>query len=60
MTSALDGKTEAVVLANIAALPEKSVFVAAHRTKAREFATMRLRVGGGVVSVEGLGVGATD
>ena len=31
--------------ANIAALPEKkTVFVAAHRAKAREFATMRLRV----------------
>ena len=54
MTSALDGKTEAAVLANIAALPEKkTVFVAAHRAKAREFATMRLRVDGGVVSVEG-------
>lgn len=35
---------EADVLANIAALPEKTVFVAAHRAKAREFATMRLRV----------------
>ena len=50
VTSALDGKTEAAVLANIAALPEKTVFVAAHRVKAREFATMRLRVDGGVVS----------
>lgn len=54
VTSALDGKTEAAVLANIAALPEKTVFVAAHRAKAREFATMRLRVDGGVVSAEGL------
>ena len=54
VTSALDGKTEAAVLANIAALPEKSVFVAAHRAKAREFATMRLRVDGGVVGAEGL------
>ena len=47
----LDGKTEADVLANIAALPGRTVFVAAHRAKAREFATMRLRVDGGVVSV---------
>ena len=54
MTSVLDGKTEAAVLANIAALPGRTVFVAAHRTKAREFATMRLRVDGGVVSTEGL------
>lgn len=54
MAGALDGKTEAAALANIAALPEKTVFVAAHRTKAREFATMRLRVDGGVVSTEGL------
>ena len=54
MAGALDGKTEAAVLANIAALPEKTVFVAAHRVKAREFATMRLRVDGGVVSAEGL------
>lgn len=51
VTSALDGKTEAAVLANIAVLPEKTVFVAAYRAKAREFATMRLRVDGGVVSV---------
>lgn len=51
VTSALDGKTEAAVLANIAALPGRTVFVAAHRAKAREFATMRLRVDGGVVSV---------
>ncbi len=50
VTSALDGKTEAAVLANIAALPGRTVFVAAHRVKAREFATMRLRVDGGVVS----------
>ena len=50
VTSALDGKTEADVLANIAALPGRTVFVAAHRAKAREFATMRLRVDGGVVS----------
>lgn len=53
VTSALDGKTEADVLANIAALPGRTVFVAAHRAKAREFATMRLRVDGGVVSAEG-------
>ena len=53
VTSALDGKTEADVLANIAALPGRTVFVAAHRAKAREFATMRLRVDGGVVSGEG-------
>ena len=51
VTSAFDGKTEAAVLANIAALPGRTVFVAAHRAKAREFATMRLRVDGGVVSV---------
>lgn len=50
VTSALDGKTEADVLANMAALPGRTVFVAAHRAKAREFATMRLRVDGGVVS----------
>ena len=60
MSSALDGKTETDVLANIAALSGRTVFVAAHRAKAREFAAMRLRVVGGVVSVEGLGVGATD
>ena len=53
VTSALDGKTGAAVLASIAALPGRTVFVAAHRAKAREFATMRLRVDGGVVSVEG-------
>lgn len=52
VTSALDGKTEAAVLANIAALPGRTVFVAAHRAKAREFATLRLRVDGGVVSAE--------
>ena len=44
--------------ANMAALPEKkTVFVAAHRAKAREFATLRLRVDGGVVSAEGWGPG---
>ena len=43
VTSALDDATEAAVLANIAALPGKTVFVAAHRAKAREFATTRLR-----------------
>ena len=53
VTSALDGKAEAAVLTNIAALPGRTVFVAAHRAKAREFAAMRLRVDGGVVSVEG-------
>lgn len=53
VTSALDGKTEADVLANIAALPERTVFVAAHRAKAREFAALRLRVDGGAVSAEG-------
>ena len=52
VTSALDGKTEAAVLANIAALPGKTVFVVAHRAKAREFATMCLRVDGGIMSVE--------
>lgn len=46
----LDGKTKAAVLANIAALPGRTVFVAAHRAKAREFATLRLRVDGGAVS----------
>lgn len=55
VTSALDGKAEAAVLANIAALPGRTVFVAAHRAKAREFATMRLRVDGGAVSAEGKG-----
>ena len=49
VTSALDGKTEADVLANIAALQGRTVFVAAHRAKAREFATMRLRVDGGLM-----------
>lgn len=53
VTSALDGKTEADVLANIAVLPGRTVFVAAHCAKAREFATLRLRVDGGVVSGEG-------
>lgn len=47
VTSALDDATEAAVLANIAALPGRTVFVAAHRAKAREFATMRLRVENG-------------
>lgn len=37
-----DGR--AALLANIAALPGRTAFVAAHRAKAREFATMRLRV----------------
>ena len=50
VTSALDDATEAAVLANIAALPDKTVFVAAHRAKARKFATMRLRVENGVMS----------
>lgn len=50
VTSALDDATEASVLANIAALPDKTVFVAAHRAKAHEFATMRLRVENGVMS----------
>lgn len=50
VTSALDDATEAAVLANIAALPGKTVFVAAHRAKAREFATLRLRVENGVMS----------
>lgn len=50
VTSALDGKTEAAVLSNIAALSDRTVFVAAHRDKAREFATMRLCVEDGVVS----------
>lgn len=43
--------------ANIAALPGRTVFVAAHRAKAREFATLRLRVDGGVVSAERWGLG---
>ena len=50
VTSALDDATEAAVLANIAALPSKTVFVAAHRAKAREFATLRLRVENGTMS----------
>ena len=50
VTSALDDATEAAVLANIAALPGKTVFAAAHRAKAREFATLRLRVENGVMS----------
>ena len=50
VTSALDDATETAVLANIAALPNKTVFVAAHRAKAREFATMRLRVENGVMN----------
>ena len=50
VTSALDNATEAAVLANIAALPDKTVFVAAHRAKAHEFATMCLRVENGVMS----------
>ncbi len=49
VTSALDDATEAAVLANIAALPGRTVFVAAHRAKAREFATLRLRVENGVM-----------
>lgn len=49
VTSALDDATEAAVLANIAALPGKTVFVAAHRAKAREFATLRLRVENGTM-----------
>lgn len=44
VTSALDDATEAAVLANIASLPGKTIFVAAHRAKAREFATIRLHV----------------
>ena len=50
VTSALDDATEAAVLANIAVLPGKTVFVAAHRAKAREFATLRLRVENGTMS----------
>ena len=50
VTSALDDATEAAVLANIAALPGKTVFAAAHRAKAREFATLRLRVENGRMS----------
>lgn len=50
VTSALDDATEAAVLANIASLPGKTVFVAAHRAKAREFATMRLHVEYGVLA----------
>ena len=50
VTSALDDATEAAVLANIASLPSKTIFVAAHRAKAREFATMRLHVEDGVLT----------
>ena len=50
VTSALDDATETAVLANIASLPGKTVFVAAHRAKAREFATMRLHVEYGVLA----------
>ena len=50
VTSALDDATEAAVLANIASLPGKTIFVAAHRAKAREFATMRLHVESGVLT----------
>ena len=50
VTSALDDATEAAVLANIASLSGKTIFVAAHRAKAREFATMRLRVESGVLT----------
>lgn len=50
VTSALDDATEAAVLANIASLPGKTIFVAAHRAKAREFATMRLHVEDGVLT----------
>lgn len=50
VTSALDDATEAAVLANIASLPGKTIFVAAHRAKAREFATMRLHAEDGVLT----------
>lgn len=50
VTSALDDATEAAVLANIASLPGKTIFVAAHRAKAREYATMRLHVEDGVLT----------
>lgn len=50
VTSALDDATEAALLANIASLPGKTIFVAAHRAKAREFATMRLHVEDGVLT----------
>lgn len=50
VTSALDDATEAAVLANIASLPGKTIFVAAHRAKAREFATMRFHVEDGVLT----------
>lgn len=50
VTSALDSETEAAVLSILAALSDRTVFVAAHRDKAREFATMRLCVEDGVVS----------
>lgn len=49
VTSALDDATEAAVLTNVAALPGKTVFVAAHRAKAREFAAVRLRVENGMM-----------
>lgn len=50
VTSALDDATEAALLANIASLPGKTIFVAAHRAKAREFATIRLHVEDGVLT----------
>ena len=50
VTSALDDATETAVLANIASLPGKTIFVAAHRAKAREFATIRLHVEDGVLT----------
>lgn len=50
VTSALDDATEAAVLANIASLPGKTIFVAAHRAKARQFATMRLHIEDGVLT----------
>ena len=50
VTSALDDATETAVFANITSLPGKMVFVAAHRAKAREFATMRLHVESGVLT----------
>lgn len=50
VTSALDDATEVAVLANISSLPGKTIFVAAHRAKAREFATMRLHVEDGVLA----------
>ncbi|WP_418733748.1 ABC transporter ATP-binding protein [Ellagibacter sp.] len=50
VTSALDDATEAAVLANIDSLPGKTIFVAAHRAKARELATIRLHVEDGVLA----------